>query len=273
MLIGPPIPEMQLFKKLTLKIQGQDHGWRQSWKSQCESNILSTHIPFVRCQSCIPLLSYDFFKLWNSSAKVIDEVIVQIRNVGITSYRLTSISFHVNRPSYSWDTAFPKFGLENQGSRWGHNTGLASYRLASLSCHVNRPSYSWDTAFSKFDLENQWSRSWVRSQCKSQWGSNILSTHTSFVPCQSAIPFLKYSIFKIWPWKSRVKVKWSWCCTTTGLDNSIELRMAKIHPTVSKIWVPQMLAQVLPDLTSFWPMGKPIWGKRANNYDSAQLQV
>ena len=33
------------------------------------------------------------------------------------------------------------------------------------------------------------------------------------------------------------------------------------------------LAQVLSDLTSFWPMGKPIWGKWANNYDSAQLQV
>ena len=42
---------------------------------------------------------------------------------------------------------------------------------------------------------------------------------------------------------------------------------------VSAIWVPQSLAQVLPDLTSFWPMGKPIWGKWANNYDIAQLQV
>ena len=26
------------------------------------------------------------------------------------------------------------------------------------------------------------------------------------------------------------------------------------------------LDQVLPDLTSFWPMGKPIWGKWANNW-------
>ena len=32
-------------------------------------------------------------------------------------------------------------------------------------------------------------------------------------------------------------------------------------------------AQVLSDLTSFWPMDKPIWGKQANNYDAAQLQV
>ena len=167
MLIGPPIPEMQLFKKLTLKIQVQGHRWGQSSKSQCESNILSTHNPFVPCQSGIPLLSYDFFKIWplNSRVKVIDEVTVQSHNVGITSYRLTFLSFH-----------------------------------------VNRPSHSWDTAFSKFDLENQWSRSWVRSQFKSQWGSNIQSTHISFVPCQSGIPFLSYDFFKIWPWKSMVKV-------------------------------------------------------------------
>ena len=146
-------PKLALGKKLTLKIQGQGHGWGQSSKSQCESNILSTHIPFVPCQSGIPLLSYHFFKIWpwNSRVKVIDEVTVQTHNVGITSYRLTS-----------------------------------------LSLHVNRPSHSWDTAFSKFDLENQGSRSWERSQLKSQWGSNILSTHIPFVPCQSGIPFLNY---------------------------------------------------------------------------------
>ena len=180
MLIGPPIPEMQLFKKLTFR----------------------------------------------SMVKVMGEVKVQSHNVSLTSYRLTSLSFHVNRPSHSWDTAFSKF----EGHGWGHSS---------------------------------------RSQCR----SNILSIHIPFVPCQSAIPFLRYSIFKIWPWKSRAKVKWPWCCTTTGLHNSIELRMVQIHPAVSNIWVPKSLAQVLPDLTSFWPMGKPIWGKWANNYDSAQLQV
>ena len=71
---------------------------------------------------------------------------------------------------------------------------------------------------------------------KSKWGSNILSTHIPFAPCQSALPFLRYSIFKIWPWKSRVKVKWPWCCTITGPDNSKELRMVWIHPAVSEIW-------------------------------------
>ena len=33
--------------------------------------------------------------------------------------------------------------------------------------------------------------------------------------------------------------KWLWRCTTTGLDNSTELRMEKIHQAVTEIWVPQ----------------------------------
>ena len=186
MSIGPPIPEILHFQHLTLKIKGQGHGWGHSLKSQCGSNILSTHFPFVPCQSGIPFLSYDFFKIWpwKSKVKVIGEVDIESHNVGLAYYRLTSLSFHVNRPSHSWDTAFSKFDLEikGQGHGWGHSS-------------------------------------------KSQCGSNILSTHIPFVPCQSALPFVRYSIFKTWPWKSRVKVKWPWCCTTTGLDNSIELRM------------------------------------------------
>ena len=76
-----------------------------------------------------------------------------------------------------------------------HNVGLTSYRLTSLSFHVNRPSHSRDTAFSKFYLE-----------------------------------------------KKRVKVNWPWCCTTTGLDNSIELEwfqrygFRKVWPKCCLIW-------------------------------------
>ena len=43
-----------------------------------------------------------------------------------------------------------------------------------------------------------------RSQSKSE--SHILLNHIPLVPCQSALPFLRYSIFKIWHWKSKVKV-------------------------------------------------------------------
>ena len=87
-----------------------------------------------------------------------------------------------------------------------HNMGPTFCRLKSLSFHVNLPSHSWDTAFSKFDQENPRSRSWVKWTLKSQSGCNILSTHILFLPCQSAIPFLRYDFFKFWPWKSKVKV-------------------------------------------------------------------
>ena len=88
-------------------------------RSQCGSNILSTHIPFVSCQSGIPFLSLGFYKIWpwKLRVKVMGEVTLQSQNGGLISYRLTFLSLHVNRPSHSWDTAFSKFDLENQGSR------------------------------------------------------------------------------------------------------------------------------------------------------------
>ena len=117
--VKPPIPELQQFQYFTLKIQGQGHGWGQSLKSQCESNILSTHIPFVPCQSAIPFLRYDFFKIWplKSKVKVMEKVNIESHNMGPTFYRLTSLPFHVNRPSHSWHKTFSKFDLENPRSR------------------------------------------------------------------------------------------------------------------------------------------------------------
>ena len=174
------------FSKSDLENQGSRSWVRSQFKSQWGSNILSTHIPFVPCQSGIPFLSYEFFKIWpwKSKVKVMVEVTVQSHNVGLASYRLTSLSFHFGRPPILENQHFQNLTLKIKGQDhwWGHSS-------------------------------------------KSQCASNILSTHIPFVPCQTALPFLKYSIFKIWPWKSRVKVKWPWCCTTTGVNNSIELRM------------------------------------------------
>ena len=42
------------------------------------------------------------------------------------------------------------------------------------------------------------------SRSKSSYST--LPTHIPFVPCQSALPFLGYSHFKIWHWKFKVKV-------------------------------------------------------------------
>ena len=234
MSIGPAVPELWLFQNLSLKIKGRGHGWGHSLKSQCGSNILSTHIPFVPCQSALPFLSYDFFKIWawKSKVEVMGEVTVQSHNVGLASHRLTSFSFHVNRPSHSWDTAFSKFYLENQGSRswvrsqfkvtmWvSHPIDSHPFRSISISPPILVIQHFQNSTLKIKGQGHGWGHSW-----KSQCGSNILSTHIPFVPCQSALPFLRYSIFKIWPWKSRVKVKWPWCCTTAGRDNSIELWM------------------------------------------------
>ena len=119
MSMGHPIPEIQLFQNLTLKIQGQGDGWGQSWKSQSGCNILSTPIPFVPCQSALPFLRYSIFRMWpwKSKVKVMSGGKVESHNMGPTLYRLTSLSSHVNRPSHSWHTTFSKFDLENSRSR------------------------------------------------------------------------------------------------------------------------------------------------------------
>ena len=103
MSIGHPIHKIRLFWNFTLKIQCQGHGWGESWKSQHGSNILSTRIPFIPCQATLPFLRYDFLKIWpwKSKVKVMVEVKVESHKVCVTSYRLTSLSFHVNRPSDS----------------------------------------------------------------------------------------------------------------------------------------------------------------------------
>ena len=50
--------------------------------------------------------------------------------------------------------------------------------------------------------------------------------------------------------------KWPWRCTTTGLDNSTELRMEKIHQAVTEIWVPQVWQP---------PARPPGWGVKTLN--------
>ena len=50
MSISPPISDIWLFQNLTLKIEGQGHGWGQSSRSRNGSNILSTHIPIIPCR-------------------------------------------------------------------------------------------------------------------------------------------------------------------------------------------------------------------------------
>ena len=61
----------------------------------------------------IPIYCYWKIWPWKSKVKVMVEVNVESHTMGPTFYRLTSLSFQVNQPSHSWDTAFSDFDLEN----------------------------------------------------------------------------------------------------------------------------------------------------------------
>ena len=109
---------------------------------------------------------FDNFIFWKSKVKILAEGHI----VGSKSWWLTSISFHVNRSSHSWDMSILKIWPWKKSKvkvkAQGHIVGSTSYGLTSLLFHVNWPSHSWNTAFSKFDHENSKSRSWKRSKLK-----------------------------------------------------------------------------------------------------------
>ena len=189
------------FSKFDFKIQGQGHGWCQSWKLQSGCNILSTHIPFVPCQSAIPFLRYSIFKIWpwKPNAKVMGEVNVESHDMGPIFYWLTSLSFHVNRPSHSLNTTFfSKFDLENPRWRswvkwmlkvttWVQNS-IDSHPFHSMSIGHLIPEMR---LFQNLTLKIQGQGYGSGQSWKSQSWCNILSIHIHFVPCQSALPFLR----------------------------------------------------------------------------------
>ena len=83
---------------------------------------------------------------------------------------------------------------------WSHNLGPTSYGFTSF--YVNPPSYFYDRVFKYLTFKIQGQSHSSRSHNR----YNILSTHIPFIPCWSALPFLRCSYLKNWPWKSKVKV-------------------------------------------------------------------
>ena len=82
-----------------------------------------------------------------------------------------------------------------------HNLSQTSYWLTYFWFHINPPSYCYDRTFLNLTFKIQGQSHSSRTQ---SW--YILSTHFPFVPCWSALPFLRYSYFKIWPWKYKDKI-------------------------------------------------------------------
>ena len=246
MSIGHPIPELRLFQNLTLKIKGQDHGWGKSWKSQHGSNIQSTHILFVPCGSGISFLSYDFFKIWpwKSRVKVMGEVTVQSHNVGLTFHRLTSLSFHVKRASHSWVTTFFEnltLKIKGQGHGWGHSS-----KSHSMSIDPPIPEIQYFQNLT-LKIKGQGQMTMMLHNYRSTQfhrTSNGTDPSRGFRDMCSAKSGPSAAWFDKFLAHGQAHMgqmgKWPWRCTSTGLDNSTELRMEKIHQAVTEIWVPQI---------------------------------
>ena len=140
MLIHPLIPMIELFQNLTFKIQGQSH----SSRSHNRYTILSPHIPFILCWSATPFLRCSYQKHWpsKSKVKVMGDVTVQSHNASLTSYWLTSLSFHVNSASHCWVMTYPNltFKFKGQGQGWGHSSNSqCGCNILSTHIHVDPP--------------------------------------------------------------------------------------------------------------------------------------
>ena len=170
---------------------------------------------------------------------------VQSHNVSPTSYWLTSLSFHVNLASHCWVTTFSKFDLE-----------IDSHPICSMS--IGYPIRElWLFKNLTLKIKGQ-GHGWGHSS-KSQCGSSILSNHILFVPRQSALPFFRYSIFKIWPWKSRVKVIGEVTVQShnvglasyglTSLSFQCQLALPFLRYSIFKIWPWKSRVKVMGEVT------------------------
>ena len=130
-----------------------------------------TRIPFIPSESTLPFQRYNNFHIlpWKSKIKFIGEVKRWSHNVSLTSYRLTSILFHVNAPC-----APPP---QPPSMTIGHS-------IPEIQLNF------------KFDLENTRSRSWRKSKLEvTKWGVASHRLTFLFVLCQSTRPFLRNKIF------------------------------------------------------------------------------
>ena len=225
---GPPIPEIQHFQSLTLKIQGQGH----SSRSQSRDITLSTLIPFVPCQSPVTFLGYSYFKIWHWKFKV--KVICEVK---VTTWVRHSVDSHPFRSMWIGHPIaelrlFQNLTLKikGQGHRWGHSSkSLCGCNI--LSTYIPFVPRQSGIPFLSYDFFKIWpwkSRVKVMGEVTLQSHNvGLTSYRLIFLSLHVNRPSHSWdtAFFKIWPWKSRVKVKRPWCCTTTGPENSIELRM------------------------------------------------
>ena len=101
--------------------------------------------------------------------------------------------FNLENPR-SWSWVKSKFKV----TTWVPHP-INSHPFGSMSIHplVAMIELFWNLTFKIQGQSHSWrSHSWY----------NILSTHIPFIPCWSALLFLRFSYLKNWPWKSKVKI-------------------------------------------------------------------
>ena len=174
---GHPTHDMS-FSKFDL---GNPKSKPYSSKSHSGSNILSTHIPFIPCQSTFPFLGYGYFKIWYKISSSSSQLSQSEREVQ-TFYQVHSISLQVNQRSHSWGTAISKFDLEKF-------KGILTH-IPHLLCQWALPFLIY--GYFKIRPWNLRSRSWGRS--KSHSGSNIQSTSFHHISIGSPISKIPSSL-------------------------------------------------------------------------------
>ena len=135
---------------------------------------------------------------------------VTLVNIMVMNGWLRSFSFHVNRPSHSWDKAISDSDLEisTPGSRsWVWSKGKviqsAQYHTNSLHFHFTsiRPTIPEIELFRNLTFKHPRSRSWVRSKVNVKYCTQY-PTKALFISHQSDQPFLRYGQNSVWPWKN-----------------------------------------------------------------------
>ena len=128
---------------------------------------------------------------------------VTLINIMVMNGWLASFSFHVNRPSHSWDKAISVSDLEISTPRSRSWVWSKVKVIKSSQCHINSLGFHFTSIrrtipekelFRNFTLKHPRSRSWVRSKVK--------VTYCARYPT-NALPFRFTSIGptipEIWP--------------------------------------------------------------------------
>ena len=137
---------------------------------------------------------------------------ITLVNIMVMNGWLTFFSFHVNRPSHSWDKAIWEFDLETPRSRsWVLGKVGQSWTRILLICLLFS-SHQSDQQFLRYSYFEIWP--WNIQGQGHEWGQRSIShiilsiqlLHFLFISHQSDQPFLRYGQNSVWPWKNTSEI-------------------------------------------------------------------